>query len=950
MVTSTGKISVSRGYYNDGTIKHYFSETEKTFDEATTGQTKGCKNNLFAVIDNGVSDIAVCAGAIAGNPDWSVELPTKIYTDPTKSYILGTEPLKDIDISYQNESSSINFSVVGSVTVTNNIAEGFNSSSYIELPDLFNHDGKSWEILIKFKVSSLGARRKLNGSHSRIDHLFPEIEIDSSNRFSLSIPTETGNGWQLYWTDTNAISANKWYWAKLSCSSSYVFTFEVSEDGNTYTTLKTHNGTKVYQSPYTMAIGTDIHASSGILPLTNGQIDLSESYIKIDGEYWWKALKETPASIKTASTGFVYKAPNTYNYPETLEIPATSFTEQLGDVNDILYTNTAGSYRSSLMPIAVGQTPQGTYSSYAKSSSKLCRAHGSTEVLGTEPTYEASLISGNTPNYSIVGSPTITDGVVSNFSGSNYIQLPEVADFHSADSWEFKTKVTVGSTNTNQKICYISGLNFGITSGGYLHIWLRNGNNSSWLYDTNIVSASSMSNPTWIKVTFTGSQFSVSTSSDGSNYTVKWSASNSTKIANASSNVDIGNNSGEYWRGSIDLKETQISLNGSVFWKAYENKIQRFTVTGTPTISSGVISGLSSSNYIVASQQLLSGSARLDDHIVNITVGSTTSTLERIWGPVDDAAFGLFMSSGKLVFKDRYSTYTGSLSLQSGSKYWVWTNIIGGYVYVHVAPDNGTYTVETLPSPVESPALYTDNFGDTIYLDFFKNHRYMQYGGGDSFSGSIDLNKTKFRHWTAATGDVIWRPYEEVSGLSISESGWTGLDTSIAGTRGAVSFNRGTSSVKTFDDYFGHALAPSVRNYLWLVSYPSNAIADSSMNLTSLPSSTDGAAFTGYVVSTNSSRNAFESLEKIGTLCKAFYNSTSNLWVVIPVNDMQEGTFTATYYVASKDISATGSLPPVEASQAGTAEMTYDVTNETLEVVSTIFNFKGDLYFDLTNN
>lgn len=190
--------------------------------------------------------------------------------------------------------------------------------------------------------------------------------------------------------------------------------------------------------------------------------------------------------------------------------------------------------------------------------------------------------SGPMANYNVTGSPTISsDFIVSGFSSGNYLTIPSSVDPTSASSWEFITKVTVASTNDYQKIIYGSGINFGIGQN-WLHIWLSSNGGSTWFADNAIIGASNINNK-WIKLAYTGSGYYIASSADGENYTTHWTTSTSTKIGSLST-IELGNHDSEYWRGSLDLKETLFNINGVEAWRAVEY------VQGTPDYGSISIS------------------------------------------------------------------------------------------------------------------------------------------------------------------------------------------------------------------------------------------------------------------------------------------------------------------------------------------------------------------------
>lgn len=170
-------------------------------------------------------------------------------------------------------------------------------------------------------------------------------------------------------------------------------------------------------------------------------------------------------------------------------------------------------------------------------------------------------------NFTIVGSPTITSvGIVSGFSDSNYLTIDDDPNFQNANSWEFITKVSVGSTSAYQKILFGYGINFGVTNLGYLHLWLYT--NGSLFVDSHVCSADLLSTNPFIKLSFDGTTYSCYISSDGETWILKYSYNSTTKIID-SGPLRLGNYGSEYWRGTIDLSQTHIKINDEIWWVSY---------------------------------------------------------------------------------------------------------------------------------------------------------------------------------------------------------------------------------------------------------------------------------------------------------------------------------------------------------------------------------------------
>lgn len=183
---------------------------------------------------------------------------------------------------------------------------------------------------------------------------------------------------------------------------------------------------------------------------------------------------------------------------------------------------------------------------------------------------------GTTPNVEIFGSPTINNGVVSGFSGSNYLktfpgQFTVESEF--ADTWEmvFKVKYTSDSNYQNiwcQGTAYSS--KFFIKETGKIALDISNSSTS--VNVVSITGTTTLTNNTiyYFKAEFTGSAYKIYRSSNGTSWTQEASANSSTKMTDRGKNA-IGANIGDgtnykQFKGQIDLTKSYIKANGKIWW------------------------------------------------------------------------------------------------------------------------------------------------------------------------------------------------------------------------------------------------------------------------------------------------------------------------------------------------------------------------------------------------
>ena len=182
------------------------------------------------------------------------------------------------------------------------------------------------------------------------------------------------------------------------------------------------------------------------------------------------------------------------------------------------------------------------------------------------------------PNVFKVGSPTISNGIFSNFSLTDYVILPEVFNVGSYN-WEMLFKFNINTLNVNSYLFSSPERNYqpiSINVQTDNTLCLRSYSNDSSTQMFNIVSQSTLDVNTdyYVKVTFdpsSGYFLYLGTTKD--NLTLE-ASTDVTSPLTLMDKLALGNNfTGLYvaqedrWlRGSIDLNESYIKINDELWW------------------------------------------------------------------------------------------------------------------------------------------------------------------------------------------------------------------------------------------------------------------------------------------------------------------------------------------------------------------------------------------------
>lgn len=192
---------------------------------------------------------------------------------------------------------------------------------------------------------------------------------------------------------------------------------------------------------------------------------------------------------------------------------------------------------------------------------------------------------GTEPNATVVGSPTISNGIVSGFSTSNYLTYNKSVG--TITSFEQVIKLKTGSNITTHQI-----IAAGQTCTGFGSIAIANSKILIYISSngtSNDISSGTASSNTltastdyWLKYYWNGSIYKIDISTDDSNYT-NYLTINSSLAPNFTGYVGMGTDTGASnknpFLGSIDLTQSYIKINNKMWWngtKAIESTVDDY--------------------------------------------------------------------------------------------------------------------------------------------------------------------------------------------------------------------------------------------------------------------------------------------------------------------------------------------------------------------------------------
>lgn len=194
--------------------------------------------------------------------------------------------------------------ILGGLTNTNNVLSNFTVNNYAQLPqDLqFNTEGNQWddrwEIVFKIKLNNEATTGTdsaiISTSLSRSYN--PRLVVWNNLQVALLLTNST-NSWNVCEinSDDTYLTIGDWYWIKVTClgwtSSKSDYNLYISTNGTDYSRVGGKLNTNSYKATALKNIGFCHDNSNGDLNF-KGEIDLTESYIKVNGNIWWEGTKE----------------------------------------------------------------------------------------------------------------------------------------------------------------------------------------------------------------------------------------------------------------------------------------------------------------------------------------------------------------------------------------------------------------------------------------------------------------------------------------------------------------------------------------------------------------------------------------------------------------------------------------------------------------------------------
>lgn len=296
-------------YSNSQYYIHSNSGNSSTWNSSINGVTPLQLNKKYLVKTVRISGIRYMYLSDDDGITWTEEGSVADTNDYTRPYIFGTAPgsnsfygkiyLQHVSIIVNNNPVNLswnimpnNVNVVGPLVINNGITKStFSSSCYCDTyPKDFTRDSgtaNSWEWV--FKIEKYIRSDNLQALYSQGRSAESSLYVDTQNKLHAVLNNTANSTYFGSLSSDTVLEEGKSYWVKLEFTGTE-YKLLLSENGINWTLESSIiSSTKlIYSSSDNWHIGWNYSSSSSYYYLLKSELNLAESYIKVNGEFWWR--------------------------------------------------------------------------------------------------------------------------------------------------------------------------------------------------------------------------------------------------------------------------------------------------------------------------------------------------------------------------------------------------------------------------------------------------------------------------------------------------------------------------------------------------------------------------------------------------------------------------------------------------------------------------------------
>lgn len=344
--------------------------------------------------------------------------------------------------------------------------------------------------------------------------------------------------------------------------------------------------------------------------------------------------------------------------------------------------------------------------------------------------------------YTVVGSPTINNGIVSGFSENDYLSLPSNPSYNASDAFEWNIKFTTPTEFTTSWLLNIatSSIDCGIYYAANKNIFIPIASGSAY---GEITSTNLQENTTYIVNVVKQSDGNVvSTLKDANGQVIKQQTKNIGEVSLSYSTHKFGTSASLAFSGSIDLNNTYIKVNGITF---FNGKDVNFSNQNNYIINNG--------NLVWANPNLWlqgDGASYIDTGIY----GFNTTDYQICWKQTGSSNYYGVLGSRKSTSEDRLTIIIGApgesdkylyVSNYNSSYYQATFNNLTPYQKRILTKNSGTLTLNGVDRTILTDKEYQTPTTLKLYV-IDTNGTLSSFFIGNIYYAKLYNNSTLVRH------------------------------------------------------------------------------------------------------------------------------------------------------------------------------------------------------------
>lgn len=218
--------------------------------------------------------------------------------------------------------TQVGYTVVGSPTITDGVVSGFSNSNYLTLDTSTFDSNKSFEFVVKAKLNSFG--KAVFGFNQPWTNTFRAAQ----NQIVWWLSSQTTGAAQLNVIHTVSLQTSTWYYFLFTYDGNSTYSIGVSTDGKNFEKTS-------YTRNYKMGVTSQIRLGSWTQNSYqfDGEIDLKETYVKLNGNYWFNGAHFFyPYNSTPLFTGVIKELPSHKPDKYEVDVKLVSPLEMLKDI------------------------------------------------------------------------------------------------------------------------------------------------------------------------------------------------------------------------------------------------------------------------------------------------------------------------------------------------------------------------------------------------------------------------------------------------------------------------------------------------------------------------------------------------------------------------------------------------------------------------------------------